>query len=94
MITIQLLQVSNETTIWKTKCLSTHLTSFGGDFAVPPNTIDFSNVWAKFDLTSNAAVFSTVIALIGLYIIGIIWAQHMDKKDLLKVSSVILIYET
>ncbi|XP_063443914.1 polycystin-1-like protein 2 [Mytilus trossulus] len=78
------LLVSNETTIWKTKCLSTHLTSFGGDFAVPPNTIDFSNVWAKFDLTSNAAVFSTVIALIGIYIIGIIWAQHMDKKDLLK----------
>lgn len=54
---------------------------------MPPNTIDFNNVWAKFDLNNNAAVFSTVVALIGIYIIIVIWGKHMDKKDLLKVKS-------
>ena len=54
---------------------------------VPPNTIDFNNVWAKFkSLNENAAVFSTVVALLGLYVIGLIWARHMDKKDIVKVS--------
>ena len=52
---------------------------------VPPNTIDFNNVWAKFkDLSENAAVFSVVIALLGLYVIGLIWARWMDKKDIVK----------
>ena len=50
-----------------------------------PNTIDFNNVWANFDLSENAAVFSTVIVLIGIYIILLVWLRHMDKKDLKKV---------
>ncbi|XP_069123478.1 uncharacterized protein [Argopecten irradians] len=78
-------RVSNLTTPEVTVCMTNHLTSFGGDFAVPPNTIDFTNVWAKFkNLNENAAVFSTVIALIGLYIIIMIWARYMDKKDIQK----------
>lgn len=80
-------QVGNGTTKWNTECLCTHLTSFGGDFAVPPNTIDFSNVWAKFaNLNENAAVFSTVVALIGVYIMLLIWSRYMDKRDIIKVS--------
>ncbi|KAL3878017.1 hypothetical protein ACJMK2_035653 [Sinanodonta woodiana] len=73
------------TTYNKTQCLCTHLTSFGGDSAVPPNKIDFKNVWAKFkNLNDNAAVFSTVIAVLGLYILIIIWARYKDKQDLIK----------
>ena len=54
---------------------------------VPPNTIDFSNVWAKFkNLSENAAVFSTVVSLLGIYIILLIWARHMDKRDIVKVK--------
>lgn len=54
---------------------------------MPPNTIDFSNVWAKFaNLNENAAVFSTVIALIGVYIMLLIWSRYMDKRDIIKVS--------
>jgi polycystin 1L2 len=68
-----------------TECLCYHLTTFGSDFYVPPNTIDFSNVWAKFkNLSDNAAVFATIISLIGLYIIIAIWARYTDKKDLIK----------
>ncbi|XP_060067156.1 uncharacterized protein LOC132547416 [Ylistrum balloti] len=78
-------RVSNLTTPEVTVCMTNHLTSFGGDFAVPPNTIDFTNVWAKFkNLNENAAVFSTVISLIGLYIIIMIWARYKDKKDIQK----------
>lgn len=80
-------QVGQLTSRWKTQCLCTHLTSFGSDAVVPPNTIDFTNVWAKFNnLGENAAVFSTIISLIVLYIIMVIWARHMDKKDLIKVA--------
>lgn len=54
---------------------------------MPPNTIDFSNVWAKFaNLNENAAVFSTVVALIGVYIMLLIWSRYMDKRDIIKVS--------
>ncbi|KAL4239723.1 hypothetical protein ACF0H5_000526 [Mactra antiquata] len=77
--------VGNLTTYNSTQCLCTHLTSFGGEMVVPPNTIDFNNVWAKFkDLNENAAVFSVIISLLGLYVIGLVWARYMDKKDLVK----------
>ncbi|KAK7506559.1 hypothetical protein BaRGS_00002034, partial [Batillaria attramentaria] len=78
-------EVGELTSRWKTQCLCTHLTSFGSDAVVPPNTIDFSNVWAKFgNLDENAAVFSTVISLLGVYIIMMVWARFMDKRDLVK----------
>ncbi|XP_052262941.1 uncharacterized protein LOC127866462 [Dreissena polymorpha] len=77
--------VGNLTTPNATQCLCNHLTSFGGNMVVPPNTIDFNNVWAKFkNLNENAAVFSTIVSLLGIYVIGLIWARHMDKKDLIK----------
>ncbi|GFN96340.1 polycystic kidney disease protein 1-like 2, partial [Plakobranchus ocellatus] len=76
--------VGELTTKYKTQCFCDHLTSFGSDAAMAPNTIDFNNVWAQFDLSENAAVFSTVIVLIGIYIILLVWLRHMDKKDLKK----------
>jgi hypothetical protein len=54
---------------------------------VPPNTIDFSSVFAKFkNLSDNAGVFATVLSIIGLYIILAIFARYKDKKDLIKVK--------
>lgn len=79
-------EVGPLTTKYRTQCLCNHLTSFGGDFVVPPNTIDFKNVWGNFsNLSENAAVFSTVIVLLGLYVIILIWCRYQDKKDILKV---------
>ncbi|CAH1794576.1 unnamed protein product [Owenia fusiformis] len=73
------------TTIEKTQCLCTHLTNFGGDFVVPPNSIDFSTVFAKFaKLGENAAVFSVVISVLGLYFIALVWCRRKDKQDLIK----------
>ncbi|XP_014680086.1 PREDICTED: polycystic kidney disease protein 1-like 3, partial [Priapulus caudatus] len=77
--------VGARTTVWKTECLCNHLTSFGADFYVPVNTIDFSTVFSKFkDLSSNAAVFSFIITWIGVWLISLIWARVQDKKDLVK----------
>ncbi len=62
------------------------MTTFGSDFYVPPNTIDFKTVFTKFKtLHENAAVFSTVIAIFGLYMFAAIWARRKDKRDLIKV---------
>ena len=85
---IRSFQVGPSTTLESTECLCKHLTSFGSDFYVPPNTIDFKTVFKKFKkLHENAAVFSTVIVIIGLYIIAAIWARRKDKRDLVKVQS-------
>jgi len=53
---------------------------------VPPNTINFATVFQKFkNLGENAAVFSTIVSCLGLWILSLIWARHQDKKDLIKV---------
>jgi polycystin 1L2 len=78
-------QVGSLTTLKSTECLCTHLTTFGSDFYVPPNTIDFKTVFLKFKkLHENAAVFSTVCVILGLYIIAAVWARRKDKQDLIK----------
>ncbi|KAH9518594.1 hypothetical protein Btru_005726 [Bulinus truncatus] len=81
-----LFQVGPLTTKYKTQCLCNHLTSFGTDAVVAPNTIDFNNVWAKFaNLSENAAVFATVISVICLYLVLVVVLRHFDKLDLIKV---------
>ncbi|CAF3946958.1 unnamed protein product [Adineta steineri] len=78
-------EVGSSTTLKSTECLCTHLTTFGSDFYVPPNTIDFSTVFSKFKtLHENAAVFSTVLIIFGLYIIAAVWARRKDRQDLIK----------
>ncbi|XP_077980091.1 polycystin-1-like protein 2 [Glandiceps talaboti] len=77
-------RVGNLTTMQSTQCLCNHLTSFASDFFIPPNSIDFSTVFKKFDVVNNAAVFSTVIALLGLYLLLLIWARRKDKLDVMK----------
>ena len=69
-----------------TQCLCTHLTSFGGDFVVAPNTIDWSEINLD-NLFSNPVVFAVVLSIITLYFILLIPARRQDKKDLEKVSS-------
>lgn len=78
--------VSSETTYDTTVCHCYHLTTFGSDFYVPPNTIDFGSVFSKFkSLSDNCAVFATVLSIFGAYILIAIFARWKDKKDLLKV---------
>lgn len=52
---------------------------------VPLNTIDFANVWGKFD-PANAAVYGTLIAFLVVYVIAALYLRRQDKKDEEKVN--------
>ena len=82
-------QVGPLTTYAKTQCLCTHLTSFGGDMYVPPNTIDFNTVFTAERFLESMPVFCTVSAMIAVYLLVIIWARHMDKRDVARVRAVL-----
>lgn len=60
-------------------------TTFSSTFVVPLNTIDFANVWGKFD-PANAAVYGTLIAFLVVYVIAALYLRRQDKKDEEKVK--------
>lgn len=61
-------------------------TTFSSTFVVPLNTIDFANVWGKFD-PANAAVYGTLIAFLVVYVITALYLRRQDKKDEEKVKT-------
>ena len=68
-------------------CKCNHLTSFGSELLVAPNPIDFDSVFNNFgSLAENVAVLALISTIIGVYIIGVIWARRADKKDDLMVG--------
>uniref|UniRef100_K1QYG6 Polycystic kidney disease protein 1-like 2 n=1 Tax=Magallana gigas TaxID=29159 RepID=K1QYG6_MAGGI len=77
------LQVSPETNNRETvcDCQNPPGDNFATSFFVPPNSIDFSTVFEKFDIIGNGAVFGTVTAIIVLYVIGLLVGRRYDKKD-------------
>ena len=70
-----------------TVCECNHLTSFGGDFFVPPNTIHFNTVFDDLGskLLDNNAVLIFICVLLATYFPVAIWARRKDKQDLVKV---------
>ena len=83
---LPLAQIGDLTTEVATQCLCTHLTSFGGDFVVPPNTIDFSTVFSLEKFLESMPVFITVILVLMIYVGTMVWGRREDKKDLVKVG--------
>ena len=68
-------------------CKCNHLTSFGSELLVAPNPIDFDSVFNNFgSLAENVAVLALISTILGVYIIGVIWARRADKKDDLMVG--------
>ncbi|KAK3089545.1 hypothetical protein FSP39_004480 [Pinctada imbricata] len=53
---------------------------FATTFYTAPNTIDFSTVFSKFDL-SNASVYGTCLGIIVIWIIAVVLLRRQDKKD-------------
>ncbi|XP_077991802.1 polycystin-1-like protein 2 [Glandiceps talaboti] len=75
-------QVSPNTYHAITYCRCNHLTAFGSDFVLPPNTIDFSTVFEKFtSLHENLVVFITVGLIFVIYVLILIWARRKDRRD-------------
>ena len=40
-----------------------------------------------------AAVLAVLLAILGCYVIGLVWARRQDKRDLLKVSGILVRYK-
>ena len=58
---------------------------------VAPNPIDFDKVWDAFSNileTKNFVVLGTVCAMLGLYVIAVIFARKADRSDTHKVRIV------
>jgi hypothetical protein len=75
------MEIFEDTNLTHTHCVTNHLTTFAGGFVVLPSEINFDNVWANASFLQNPVIYSTVIALICLYIILAIWARWVDRKD-------------
>jgi hypothetical protein len=75
------MEILSDTSISHTHCQSNHLTSFAGGFIVLPPAIDFNKAFANASFLDNPVIYSTVIALICIYILLAIWAIWMDVRD-------------
>ena len=54
-----------------------------------PNPIDFDQVFTelkRLSETGNVAVIIAVSCVFGLYLLLLLWARKVDKRDLLKVG--------
>ena len=70
-----------------TVCKTRHLTTFGGggEF-LKLNTIDFTKAFEGFsNVGENPTIFTTVLALFGVYFLLWIWAFVTDRRDREKV---------
>ena len=53
-----------------------------------PNPIDFDKVWSEFgklDETGNFVVLATVCSILALYLVALVFARRVDKRDCQKV---------
>ncbi|KAK7019745.1 hypothetical protein SK128_004764 [Halocaridina rubra] len=70
-----------------TRCTSNHLTSFGAGLFLPPNTIDFSFVFANMGFSDNITIYLTLILCSAIFILLLIYARYKDKKDIEKLGA-------
>ena len=82
------LQVSRESNHSSLKCLCNHLTAFGGDILVAPNTIDFPLVQQTFDNVDpdDLLVLITLCSTFLFYFLVLVKARRADKVDASKVG--------
>ncbi|XP_052832826.1 polycystic kidney disease protein 1-like 2 [Octopus bimaculoides] len=65
----------------KCRCQSRGEVTVANSFFVPPNTIDFSTVFQKFDLANNGIVFAVVVSITCMFILLIAWTCRQDRKS-------------
>lgn len=73
----------------KMKCSCSHLTSFAGGYLVPPNEINFQKVYNEFrspDEGDKFLVLVTVVTCFLVYLIVLIVARRIDKKEKAQVN--------
>lgn len=78
------LQTGKNATQDKLHCQSSHLSLFGGGFAVKPNKLDWAFIFSHADFFKNPTLYIVEIVTLLIYIAAVIWARYKDKKDKLK----------
>ncbi|XP_033750161.1 uncharacterized protein LOC117334568 isoform X2 [Pecten maximus] len=78
--------VSEKTNKRMVCCLCSHMTTFTGDWAVAPNTIDWNFVFSNMDFFKNPTLYITEMVIAAVYIVSVIWARRQDKKDVEKLG--------
>lgn len=73
-----------KTNLTHVECLATHLTTFGSDFFVPPNRLDF-NEFSLLELFQSPHALIAVCTILGLYFLCLTVVIRADKNDALKV---------
>ncbi|XP_078356038.1 polycystin-1-related protein-like, partial [Oculina patagonica] len=76
-------------------CLCNHLTAFGGDVLVAPNTVDFEMVQQAFDNLDpkTLLVLITVCSVFLVYLVVLVILRRADNLDVLKDSPLIVLAE-
>ena len=83
---LYLLQVHQKTTRYLTHCQCSHLTWFGADLFIPPNKLDIESSFKKLpEIYKHPALLATFCVIIGLYLVGLVWARRKDRRDITKV---------
>lgn len=77
-------QVGPKTNRKSTECLTNHLTTFGSNFFVAPNAINFDELSVAVLLNSPHALIA-VCVILGIYMLSLIPARRADRSDALKV---------
>lgn len=68
------------TTINRTQCFSTHLTTFTSALVLLPTPINWNYVFANANFSKNKTIYLTVIITVVIYILLLIYSRHQDKK--------------
>lgn len=71
------------------ECLCNHLTSFGGEILVAPNSVDFDAVKKTLENLDpkDMLVLATVCFVFLVYFLVLLVARRADKRDAAKVCS-------
>lgn len=84
------LQVHKKTTRYLTHCQCSHLTWFGADLFIPPNKLDIKSSFKKLpEIYKHPALLATFCVIIGLYLVGLVWARRKDRRDITKVWAIL-----
>ncbi|XP_051829492.1 polycystic kidney disease protein 1-like 3 [Antechinus flavipes] len=84
-------RVGPQSTITKTQCLCSHLTSIGSFFMALPRTVNIQDTVMLFHRVAHNPVGVALLAsLLGFYIIFIVWAWRKDREDRKKIKVTIL----